>query len=227
MSFGFGVGDFIAGSKLAFQAWSLLKESTGSAADYQGLKLIREGLGSGLSAVKRELAVVGRNAFSQSAINAIELALDECSQLLAKFDDITKKFETSLGAGTGSAKPYREIRRKLQWGQVRGGVAEIFNLFQASVSMIEILVGVCHAFVARILVFLMESVWLNPFMDRQQISTGTAEILAVVRQQQQLPGQLELWHDNKPIRFIDPFDKRIEIPYEWCTTWSVCISNSP
>jgi len=34
------------------------------------------------------------------------------------------------------------------------------------------------------------------------------------------------WSDNKPIKFIDGFDRRITLPYEWCTTWQVLAHSS-
>ena len=36
----------------------------------------------------------------------------------------------------------------------------------------------------------------------------------------QLPQTID-WSDNKPIRFIDAFDRKITLAYEWCETWPV------
>jgi len=31
------------------------------------------------------------------------------------------------------------------------------------------------------------------------------------------------WSDNEPIKFIDAFDRRIMLAYEWCNTWQVAV----
>lgn len=46
MFFGFGVGDFLAISALAVRAYSCLQDSTGSRADYQSLRMIRQSVGN-------------------------------------------------------------------------------------------------------------------------------------------------------------------------------------
>lgn len=38
-----------------------------------------------------------------------------------------------------------------------------------------------------------------------------------------IPSQLDEWSDNMPVRFIDAYDRKISISYEWRMTWKVCV----
>jgi len=31
------------------------------------------------------------------------------------------------------------------------------------------------------------------------------------------------WSDNEPVKFIDAFDRKITLAYEWCETWQVLV----
>ena len=145
MSFGFGVGDMIVVSKLAIQARTALKESTGSVVDYQKLTRMRAHLGSSLAVFEVEFSILSGNSLPQSVVDETKLGLDECSQHLADIDEMTTKFKTSLGKTPGSTKTYKNIKHKLEWRDVRESVVEIFSLFQTRVSLLAMLLWVSHA----------------------------------------------------------------------------------
>jgi hypothetical protein len=138
MSFGFGVGDFIAVGTLAAKAYACLQDGTGSAADYQALKLIRDSLGTTLEAIKRQ--TINSGSLSKSVENAINQNLQNCSGNLRDFDEKTKKFVGSLSPG-GSGNKVTDAKRKLQWNNVKNGIRQIFRDFHENITAIGVLWG--------------------------------------------------------------------------------------
>lgn len=53
------------------------------------------------------------------------------------------------------------------------------------------------------------------------------ELYVISRRKQlaEVPRSLD-WSDNKPIKLIDAFDRKITLPYEWCETWEVQADSS-
>jgi hypothetical protein len=138
MSFGFGVGDFIAVGTLAAKAYACLQDGTGSAADYQALKLIRDTLGTTLEAI--ELQTMNSGSLSKPAENAIKQNLQNCSQNLREFDEKTKKFVGSLSPG-GSGKKVTDAYRKLQWNNAKNSIRQLFRDFHENINAIGVLWG--------------------------------------------------------------------------------------
>jgi hypothetical protein len=136
MSFGFSIGDFIAGSKLVADTWGLLKDGTGSAADYQSLVLLRRNLGAILEVAQREFKATRP---LPSILNAVEEEIRQTTSLLQKFDKLTKKYHESLSTIGGSGKKAKDVQRKLQWGLLRRNLTELFTVLHEHITSIGLL----------------------------------------------------------------------------------------
>jgi hypothetical protein len=148
MSFGFGIGDFITITSLAFCAYSSLQDSTGSSADFQSLKMIRQSVGTTL--VEAEINIkLNPGCLPKPLINAINSHLGSCFQALKAFDETTRKFEECLSHGSGGGswktrKSPRVIYRKLEWNTVKEGAKEVFNYIAKHINAIQVLLGVSN-----------------------------------------------------------------------------------
>ncbi|KAI5850933.1 hypothetical protein BZA05DRAFT_399219 [Tricharina praecox] len=198
MSFGFGIGDFIAASNVAIKAYACLQDSTGSSANYQTLKLIRGSLGTTIAIVEAEFQSPKPSSMPKSFTNAAKKHLSECSQLLRNFDEITKKYDASLSPG-GSGKKVKDTSRKLKWGGLKADTSELFRRLQGHIEAIEMLLAVHNA------------------QALHRIEDMCVALQSM--QRPQVPQSLDNWSDNKPIRFVDAFDRKMTLPYEWCVTW--------
>jgi len=138
MSFGFSVGDFIAAGHTLFTLYAALKDSTGSAADFQSLKLIRGSLGAALAKVQARMQTPF--PFPESLVNAITVHLDHCSRLLKRYDEITQKYAISLAPG-GSTNKGIDVLRKLQWRKTKDETQELFRRFMEQMGMIQTLLA--------------------------------------------------------------------------------------
>ena len=142
MSFGFSVGDFIAVGNLAIKTVAALKDSTGSKSDFQSLKLIRASLDATL--VEAQLQIDSDHGFlPPSAVKAIKLHLNTCSQILRDFDKITRKFDVSLSS-QGSGWMIMDFYRKLEWNTTRDGIRDLFGNLQQHIQAIQTLWSACH-----------------------------------------------------------------------------------
>ena len=144
MSFGFSVGDFIAAGHAFIKAHAALKDSTGSAAQYQSLKLIRDSLGTTLADVQAGIRSAPAYPLPESLVNAATVHLDLCSRLLKRFDEITQKYAISL-APAGSTSKGKDVWRKIRWGNTKDETDELFSRFQEQIAMIETLLALHNA----------------------------------------------------------------------------------
>jgi len=140
MSFGFSVGDFITVGNAFFTLYAALKDSTGSAADFQSLMLIRGSLGTALAEVQARMQSATPIPLPQSLVNAVTVHLDHCSRLLKRFDEITQKYAVSLAPG-GSTNKGRDALRKIQWGRTKDETEELFRRFMEQMGMIQTLLA--------------------------------------------------------------------------------------
>jgi hypothetical protein len=107
-------------------------------------------------------------------LDDIRTALRRCAQQLRVFDKITEKYAASLGNPGGTGKRYKDLGRKLQWGEMRGEVLEVLEVFQRYVSVVELLftlyqVWVYHKCVYHTSIYLIGSRILksNPAVHRE------------------------------------------------------------
>jgi hypothetical protein len=229
MSFGFGVGDFIAVGTLAIQAYTSLQDSTGSAADYMSLKLIRGSFGKALAEAERQITNTSAGPPSKFAAD-IKKELQNCSQLLRTFDESVKKFDASLSPA-GSGNKVRDTIRKLQWNNVKAGIRELLGGLHQHIGAIQMLWQMHDRFVVlcRHLVLVCADSVFNCSHTLALINNQTEAIYAVVQRIEkkvilQSPG----WHpDNEPIRFVDALERNINLPWECCRTWQVWYIRSP
>jgi len=138
MSFGFSVGDFVAAGHAVINIYAALKDSTGSAAEFQSLKLIRGSLGTAVAEVQTIMQSATPYPFPKSLANAVTVHLDDCSRFLKRFDEITQKYALSLAPG-GSTNRGKDALRKIQWGKTKGETEEIFRRFMEQIGMIQML----------------------------------------------------------------------------------------
>jgi hypothetical protein len=140
MSFGFSVGDFIAVGTVAIKTYACLQDSTGSAADYQRLKLAASSLKATIAFVD-ELLTNNPGSLSPPLVNATKMHLSECSALLQNFAEITKKYDASFSTG-GSGSTAKDALRKLKWGTKKDDTREIFRCLQGHIEAVDTLMSV-------------------------------------------------------------------------------------
>jgi hypothetical protein len=143
MSFGFGVGDFLAISALAVRAYSCLQDSTGSRADYQSLKIIRQSVGNTLVEAEINLKL-NPGCFQASLLNAINDHLGSCFHALKAFDDMTRKYDDMLSPGVGSRKKMKQIYLKLEWNTMKLGARDVFNDISRHANAIQVLLEISN-----------------------------------------------------------------------------------
>jgi hypothetical protein len=120
MSFGFSVGDFIAGANLALRVYQSLSDAAGSSSEYQ--KVSKE-----LFVVHRVLVQVeqlrARNQLAQSTLNALLFLTNGLNEAMESFMQRLSQYTESLQAG-GSGNILKDAFRKGKWslhmpGEVR------------------------------------------------------------------------------------------------------------
>jgi len=143
-SFGFGVGDFIAVGNLAIKTYACLQDSTGSAADYQRLKLASCSFKVTIALVEEHLTK-NPDSLSPPLVNATKRHLSECSALLQKFAETTEKYDASFSTG-GSGSKGKDTWRKLKWGSVKYDTREIFRCLQGHIEAVDTLMSTYNTF---------------------------------------------------------------------------------
>ena len=91
MSFGFGIGDFLAVSRLCWQIYTKCKDSSGSYADLSSQVITLHGV------TKETVDILGQQDLSSSQENQLQSCQKECEAVLKDLDDMLVKFE-SLGS---------------------------------------------------------------------------------------------------------------------------------
>lgn len=112
MSFGFSVGDFVAGAQLAHTLCQALSDSRGSAKEYQ--ELIAQ-----LDVVHKVLVQVDQlraaNQLAQATVNALLFAVNSTNTAMEKFIEQNEAYHDSLKPG-GSGNSLKDLFRKGMWG---------------------------------------------------------------------------------------------------------------
>lgn len=111
MSFGFSVGDFLAGAELAITIRNALSESKGAAIEYR--ELIAE-----LEVVHKVLLQVDQlraaNQLSQSTVNALLFTVNATNEIMESFLDRNEEYGESLKPA-GSGNLIKDLFRKGKW----------------------------------------------------------------------------------------------------------------
>ena len=99
MSFGYGIGDFIAGANLAHQLIRVMTETRGACAEYQ--EAMTE-----LCAIQQafiHVSQVGRsNVLAQATLNSASYIVMSSMDIIAKFLERTKHYQAKLSKSASS-----------------------------------------------------------------------------------------------------------------------------
>jgi len=140
MSFGFGVGDFVAVGTLIFKIGTTLRESSGSSAQYQELVLRFDCFEKLLKTVHNQIT---GSQLPPSTVRAIGVHVSRCEPLLQKFNKTTEKYKSSLSQG-GSGKKFKDNWRKIGWGMYkRDEIMELYDGLGMQIDAIRLLLS-CH-----------------------------------------------------------------------------------
>ena len=139
MSFGFSVGDFIAGAELAYKLIRALSNSQGSTIEYQDA--IQE-----LSCIQQTFLHVGQlhasNLLCQATLNAISYIVDSSREVIARFLDKTEKYRKSLSSNGLGASLARDSWRKIGWSLFKKQeLVDLKNTLRTRLMAINILVS--------------------------------------------------------------------------------------
>lgn len=114
MSFGFSVGDFLAGATLAYTLGKALSDSQGSVHEYK--ELIAE-----LNVVNKVLIHVEQlratNQLAQSTVNALLFAVNASNEAIESFLHRQQAYIESFRDG-GSGNIIKDVYRKGKWATV-------------------------------------------------------------------------------------------------------------
>lgn len=114
MSFGFSVGDFLAGATLAYTLGKALSDSQGSVHEYK--ELIAE-----LNVVNKVLIHVEQlratNQLAQSTVNALLFAVNGSNEAIESFLHRQQAYIESFRDG-GSGNIVKDVYRKGKWATV-------------------------------------------------------------------------------------------------------------
>lgn len=110
MSFGFGVGDFIAVGTLIADVISSLQESGGSKSEYQEILRELEGLQHALSYLDK----LSSSDASSMSVDSIKYAALSCRRPLEQFLGKIKRYDNSLGVWSTTGR-MKSAAEKLKW----------------------------------------------------------------------------------------------------------------
>lgn len=117
MSFGFSVGDLLAGANLAYRLIHALSETRGARMEYQ--EVIHE-----LGCIQQTFLHVehmnSSNIFCQANLNAISYIMNSSIDVMARFLEQTEKYRQSL-SGNGGQSLAIESWRKIGWSLFKKG----------------------------------------------------------------------------------------------------------
>ncbi|KAI5805085.1 hypothetical protein EDC01DRAFT_356537 [Geopyxis carbonaria] len=199
MSFGFGIGDFIAMGNVAYSAYSALRESTGSAAEFQSLVNAQRGSRWALDQAKAQLSLTRLESAVQNAINH---HIDSSLSQLDAFDKLIEPFTASLGTSAGTGSWTRDTGKKLKWKRLQGDISKLHTTLMQHKNAIELIINVHTVAVANN---------NHAVLKRLEKATVPAKL-----------GDETGWiSDYKPIRFIDALNDRFPVPYDLCNSWDV------
>lgn len=144
MSFGFAVGDFIAGVELVKQAVEAFSKTKGASSEYQRLV-------SDLNACHRTLlqlqCMQEKNVFSQGTLNELKYIADAGKADMDHFLEKNKKYQESLRVG-GSGSAMKDGINKISWSFTKQkDVEQLRSSLQLKMSTINVLVSAAILFV--------------------------------------------------------------------------------
>jgi hypothetical protein len=111
MSFGFGVGDFIAGASLAYKLYEALSDVKGSKSEFAKVSQELLGVHKVLSQVEQLRA---NNQLAQDTLNALLFLTNGISDAVENFESILEKYDKSFQDG-GSGNALRDLVKKGSW----------------------------------------------------------------------------------------------------------------
>ncbi|KAI5819695.1 hypothetical protein BZA77DRAFT_384929 [Pyronema omphalodes] len=218
MSFGFGIGDFLAVSTLAVRAYNSFQDRTGSKADYQSLKMMRQSVGITLAQAQNNLKF-DPECFPASLSNTINNHLDSCFRALKAFDDMTQKYEEMLSPAVGARKKMKHFCLKLKWNTTKSGAREFFNDIAKHIDAIQLLLD--HS-----------NMQITSRLDKR---TEVMSEALIRMEKNSVPPSLVTWNpDYSPIKFMDALERNFVFDYTLCDTWDklqkliiMCFENDP
>ncbi|KAI5819688.1 hypothetical protein BZA77DRAFT_384922 [Pyronema omphalodes] len=218
MSFGYGVGDFLAITTLAVRAFNSLQESTGSKADYQSLKMMRQSVGITLVQAQNNLNL-NPGCFQASLFNAINNHLGSCFQALSAFDDMTQKYDGMLSPDVGPWFQIKQVRLKWEWNTMKLGARECFNDISQHANSIQVLLA-------------LSNIQITSRIDER---VGKMSEALIRIEKNSVAQSLVPWNpDYPPIKFMDALERNFVFDYTVCDTWDklkmlimMCFENQP
>lgn len=124
MSFGFSVGDFLAGAKLIADLTRILSASRGATMEYQQLILDLQLIETTLIQI-HQMSLASQ--LNTSAVNALAWIAQSTKATIADFIGRTKKYQESLSV-KGSGNKVKDVWMKVGWSMYKP--AEIRSLQQ-------------------------------------------------------------------------------------------------
>jgi hypothetical protein len=138
MSFGFSVGDFLAGANLAYRLIRALSETRGARMEYQ--EVIDE-LGCIQQTFLQVEHMSSSNIFCQATINAISHIMNSSIDVMARFLEQTEKYRQSLSSNGGQSLA-AESWRKIGWSLFKKEeLTSLRDTLQTRLTAINILVS--------------------------------------------------------------------------------------
>jgi len=144
MSFGFSVGDFIAGAELVVKVVEAFSKTKGASSEYQSLV-------SDLNISQRTLlqlqSMQGENIFCQGTLNEIKYLVESGKKDMDEFLKRNEKYQESLRDG-GSGSAVKDGIRKIGWSFSRPKVVkELRSSLQLKMNTLNVLVSAAILYV--------------------------------------------------------------------------------
>ncbi|KAJ7626297.1 hypothetical protein DFH06DRAFT_737465 [Mycena polygramma] len=198
-------GDILALANLAWSIARVLRESTGSSAEYQALIAELESLGTALKSLEQ---FVTTNRLQESVENACRFALSKCQSDMTAFLKKVEGYQRSLKKG-GSGNSVRDSWRKIGWGLFKKEeIVLIRKQLADQKATISMMLGLSHC-------TSLERV--EKAATQQQVT-----LAAIHFSIKQLPRTLgytwEGGNTHKVVWFIDAVGNKLPIPIELCIT---------
>ncbi|KAJ7156843.1 hypothetical protein C8R43DRAFT_883734 [Mycena crocata] len=201
-------GDILTLAKLAWTLARILRESTGSSAEYQDLVAELDSLGNALQSLDQFVSNPGPTKLQSSVENAVNYALSKCRTLIAEFLKKVEGYQFSLKKG-GSGNGMRDSWRKIGWGLFKKDEIKILKTqLMEQKTTINMMLTLSHCAV-------LERV--EKTANHQQVT-----LAAIHCSVKQLPRSLgHTWeggNTHKVIWFVDAVGNKLPIPIELCIT---------
>ncbi|KAL9114878.1 MAG: hypothetical protein Q9227_001121 [Pyrenula ochraceoflavens] len=223
MSFGFGVGDFVATAKLISGIVSILKRSANAPTEYKELEQELFGLQNALSEIQHLQVEASR----QSAVNAIKCAALNCQYVLEQFHAKLSKYdifdhEKAAGRLKAASKKLRESTALLssQVSDWQTGKSYGWTELEGSISILQKQQAVQNTMLQKIH-NIISSV-LEPRVDllvdmMKKVSDSNTQSTQFFERMGSGHHSLDLSHTwlQKPVRLEDPFGRYLTIPSEY------------